>query len=34
MEKTFMLIKPDGVERRLIGKVIERVEDAGFRIVA
>ena len=29
-----MLIKPDGVERRLIGKVIERVEDAGFRIVA
>lgn len=34
MERTFAIIKPDGVERNLIGKVIERIESNGFRVVA
>jgi len=34
MERTFVMIKPDGVQRRLIGKVIERLEQSGLKIVA
>ena len=34
MEKTFAIIKPDAVERNLTGKILERVEAEGFRIVA
>ncbi len=34
MEKTFAIIKPDGVERNLSGKILERVESQGFKIVA
>jgi nucleoside-diphosphate kinase len=34
MEKTFALIKPDGVQRALIGKIISRFEDAGMKVVA
>jgi nucleoside-diphosphate kinase len=34
MEKTFAIIKPDAVERNLIGKILERIETSGFRIVA
>lgn len=33
MERTFAIIKPDAVERNIIGKVLEKVETAGFRIV-
>ena len=33
MERTFAIIKPDAVERNIIGKVLERVESAGFRVV-
>jgi len=33
-EKTLVLIKPDGVCKRLIGEVIRRIEREGFRIVA
>ncbi|GGE32595.1 nucleoside-diphosphate kinase [Streptococcus himalayensis] len=32
MEETFFMIKPDGVRRGLIGKVLERIERRGFRI--
>ena len=32
-ERTFVAIKPDGVKRGLIGKVIQRFEDKGFKIV-
>jgi len=32
MERTFAIIKPDAVERKLTGKVIDRIESAGFRI--
>ncbi len=33
MEKTLLVIKPDGVERRLIGEIIKRVERDGFEIL-
>jgi nucleoside-diphosphate kinase len=31
-EKTFAMIKPDGVARRLIGKILMRIEQEGFQI--
>lgn len=34
MEKTLAIIKPDAVERNLAGKIIERIESNGFKIVA
>ena len=34
MEKTFAIIKPDAVERNLIGKILERIESNGFKIAA
>ena len=34
MENTLAIIKPDAVERNLIGKILERVESNGFRVVA
>ena len=34
MERTFVMIKPDGVQRGLIGKLIERLEQSGIKIVA
>ena len=33
MEKTLLIIKPDAVERNLIGKIISMCEDNGFRIL-
>jgi nucleoside-diphosphate kinase len=33
-EKTLVIIKPDGVQRSLIGEVIERIERVGFKLVA
>jgi nucleoside-diphosphate kinase len=33
-ERTLLLIKPDGVERRLIGEVISRIERKGLTIAA
>jgi len=30
--KTFFMIKPDGVQRNLIGQIISRVEVKGFKI--
>ena len=30
MERTFAIIKPDAVERRLAGKILARIEEAGF----
>ena len=32
-QRTLILIKPDGVTRNLIGKIIMRFEDAGLKIV-
>ncbi len=34
LERTFVMIKPDGVERGFAGKIISRFEDAGLKIVA
>ena len=34
MERTFLAIKPDGVQRGLIGKIISRLEGKGFKLVA
>ncbi len=34
MERTLSIIKPDGTEKNIIGKVIDRFESAGLRIVA
>jgi nucleoside-diphosphate kinase len=33
-ERTFAIIKPDGVERKLTGEVIKRLEAAGLKIAA
>ena len=33
-ERTLVLVKPDGVERGLIGEVFSRIERKGFKIVA
>jgi Nucleoside diphosphate kinase len=33
MEKTFLMIKPDGVQRNLIGPIVERLENKGFKVV-
>jgi|TARA_A200000113_G_scaffold94153_1_gene84187 nucleoside-diphosphate kinase len=32
-DKTFMMIKPDAVERGLIGKILADIIDAGFQII-
>ncbi len=34
MERTFVMVKPDGVQRGLIGEVISRLERKGLKIVA
>ena len=33
IERTLILVKPDGVQRGLSGKIISRFEDAGLKIV-
>lgn len=33
IERTFAMIKPDGVRRNLVGEVVSRIEAKGFRIV-
>lgn len=32
IERTLVLIKPDGVQRSLVGRIIQRFEDAGLKI--
>ena len=34
MEQTLVLLKPDCVQRRLVGRVLARIEDKGLNIVA
>jgi len=34
IERTFVMVKPDAVKRRLIGEIISRLEKVGLRIVA
>ncbi|WP_202080006.1 nucleoside-diphosphate kinase [Caldalkalibacillus salinus] len=32
MEKTFLMVKPDGVQRNLIGEIVQRFEKKGFQL--
>ena len=34
MERTYIMVKPDGVQRRLAGEIIRRFETRGLRLVA
>ena len=34
IEKTLAIIKPDAVKKNFIGKIIQRIEDEGFKIAA
>ncbi|MBO8127767.1 MAG: nucleoside-diphosphate kinase [Peptococcaceae bacterium] len=34
MERTFVMVKPDGVQRGLIGQVLTRFEQKGYKLVA
>jgi len=33
-QRTFIMIKPDGVQRGLVGNVIQRFEQRGYKLVA
>lgn len=33
MERTFIMVKPDGVQRRLAGEIIRRFETRGLRLI-
>jgi nucleoside-diphosphate kinase len=33
-ERTFVMVKPDGVQRGLVGEVISRLEERGLKLVA
>ncbi|ATO51199.1 nucleoside-diphosphate kinase [Brevibacillus laterosporus] len=33
MEKTFIMVKPDGVQRNLVGEIVARFEKKGFALV-
>jgi nucleoside-diphosphate kinase len=34
IEKTFVMVKPDGVQRGLVGRIVQRFEDRGVKLVA
>ena len=31
-QQTFVMVKPDGVRRRLVGEVVRRIEDKGYEL--
>jgi len=33
LERTYLMVKPDGVQRNLVGEIITRFEKRGFKIV-
>lgn len=33
MERTFVMIKPDGVDRGLVGEIISRIENKGLKLL-
>ncbi len=33
-EQSFVMVKPDGVERGLVGEIIQRIERKGYRLAA
>jgi nucleoside-diphosphate kinase len=34
LEQTFVMVKPDGVQRRLVGEIIKTFEEKGLKLVA
>lgn len=34
MQRTYVMVKPDGVQRNLVGEVISRLEQRGLKLVA
>jgi nucleoside-diphosphate kinase len=34
MDKTFLMVKPDGVQRGLVGEIVRRFENKGFQLSA
>jgi nucleoside-diphosphate kinase len=34
MERTFVMVKPDGVQRGLVGQIVSRLEGKGLKLVA
>ena len=34
LERTYVMIKPDGVQRGLVGEIIKRFEERGYKLVA
>ena len=34
MERTYIMIKPDGVQRNLVGEIIARFEKKGYKLIA
>jgi len=33
MERTYLMVKPDGVQRNLVGEIISRFEKKGYKII-
>ncbi|MCR8642290.1 nucleoside-diphosphate kinase [Paenibacillus sp. N1-5-1-14] len=33
MERTYLMVKPDGVQRGLVGEIVKRLEGKGFQLV-
>ena len=33
-ERTFIMIKPDGVHRGIVGEIVKRFEQKGYKLVA
>lgn len=33
-ERTFIMVKPDGVQRGIVGEILKRFETKGFKLVA
>jgi nucleoside-diphosphate kinase len=33
LERTLILVKPDGVQRRLVGRIVSRIEDKGLSLI-
>lgn len=33
MERTYLMVKPDGVQRNLVGEIVSRFEKKGFQLV-
>ncbi|MDQ0158487.1 nucleoside-diphosphate kinase [Alkalibacillus salilacus] len=34
MEQTFIMVKPDGVQRNLVGDIVSRFENKGYKLVS